>query len=414
VLHMRNTMGDGGYSFRKPRSDADVEQVYELMRVVFPHEDVDGIVRRLLNLYPPMTMDHVFTVTYGDEAVAVLVLIPQTWVMDGVELEVAEMGCVATHPDHRNRGLQRMLNERFDEAAEAGGYDLCALAGIPFFYRQFGYEYSLDLDHKTTVAVSQLPEMQPSLEARGFTEADIPAAAELLDSVTSRYMVHSRRSMPVWRMQHKTGFYKGEPYEGYALHDGDDLQAYVRVQPRPKDETLVLMEAAAAPGVHGQVLEFLRRLCLENGVETLVSALGYVDPLSEQLTGLGAQQSRLYGWQVKVVDVVKLLRKMAPLLESRLEGTRLSGLTETVNLNFRRFSVDLVFEGGRLTGVSLSRDCSDRTVGLNPYVFPQLLLGYRSREELEHAYPDVRVAPSRRELVDALFPKRPSYIHHVY
>jgi len=411
---MRNTMGDGGYSFRKPRSDADVEQVYELMRVVFPHEDVDGIVRRLLNLYPPMTMDHVFTVTYGDEAVAVLVLIPQTWVMDGVELEVAEMGCVATHPDHRNRGLQRMLNERFDEAAEAGGYDLCALAGIPFFYRQFGYEYSLDLDHKTTVAVSQLPEMQPSLEAKGFTEADIPAAAELLDSVTSRYMVHSRRSMPVWRMQHKTGFYKGEPYEGYALHDGDDLQAYVRVQPRPKDETLVLMEAAAAPGVHGQVLEFLRRLCLENGVETLVSALGYVDPLSEQLTGLGAQQSRLYGWQVKVVDVVKLLRKMAPLLESRLEGTRLSGLTETVNLNFRRFSVDLVFERGRLTGVSLSRDCSDRTVGLNPYVFPQLLLGYRSREELEHAYPDVRVAPSRRELVDALFPKRPSYIHHVY
>lgn len=407
-------MGDGGYSLRKPRSDADVEQVYELMRVVFPHEDVDGIVRRLLNLYPPMTIDHVFTVTYGDETVASLVLIPQTWVMDGVELGVAEMGCVATHPDHRNRGLQRMLNERFDETAEAGGYDLCALAGIPFFYRQFGYEYSLDLDHKTTVAVSQLPEMRPSLEARGFTEADTPAAAELLDSVTSRYMVHSRRSMPVWRMQHKTGFYKGEPYEGYTLHDGDDLQAYVRVQPRPKDETLVLMEAAAAPGVQVQVLAFLRRLCVENGVETLVSALGYVDPLSEQLLGLGAHQSPPYGWQVKVVDVVRLLRKMAPLLESRLEGTRLSGLTETVNLNFRRFSVNLVFEGGRLKGISPSGDCTERAVGLNPYVFPQLLLGYRSREELEHAYPDVRVATSRREMVDALFPKRPSYIHHVY
>ena len=389
ALHMRNTMGDGGYSFRKPRSDDDVEQVYELMRVVFPHEDVDGIVRRLLDLYPPMTMDHVFTVTYGDETVASLLLIPQTWVIDGVELSVAEMGCVATHPDHRNRGLQRMLNERFDEAAEAGVYDLCALAGIPFFYRQFGYEYSLDLDHKATLAVSQLPKMRPSLEARGFTEADIPAAAELLDSVTSRYMVHSHRSMPVWRMQHKTGFYKGEPYEGYTLHDGDDLQAYVRVQPRSKDETLVLMEAAAAPGVQGQVLAFLRRLCVENEAEMLVSALGYVDPLSEQLAGLGAQQSPPYGWQVKVVDVVRLLRKMTPLLESRLEGTRLNGLTETVNLNFRRFSVDLVFEGGRLTAVSLGRDCSDRTVGLNPYVFPQLLLGYRSREELEHAYPDV-------------------------
>ncbi|MCK4703635.1 GNAT family N-acetyltransferase, partial [Candidatus Bathyarchaeota archaeon] len=114
---MRNTMVDGGYGFKKPRIDADVEQVYALMRIVFPKEDVDGLVRRLLDLYPPMTLDHLFAVTYGDETVASLVLIPQTWVMDGVELKVAEMGCVATHPDHRGRGLQRMLNERFDEAA---------------------------------------------------------------------------------------------------------------------------------------------------------------------------------------------------------------------------------------------------------------------------------------------------------
>lgn len=414
VFHMRTTMGDGGYSFKKPRTDADVEQVYALMRVVFPHEEVDGIVRRLLNLYPPMTLDHLFAVTYCDEAVASLVLIPQTWVIDGVELKVAEMGCVATHPNHRGRGLQRMLNERFDEAAEDGGYDLCALAGIPFFYRQFGYEYSLDLDHKTTVAVSELPDTQPSLEARAFTEADTPAAAELLGSYNSRYMVHCPRTAPVWRMQHMIGIYSGEPYEGYTLHEGGLVQAYVRIQPRPRDRTLVLKEAGVAAGAHGRVLAFLRRYCVENGLETLVSTLGYVDPLSELLAGLGAEQSPPYGWQVKIVDNVRLLEKIAPLLESRLARTRYSGLSERLNLNFRRFSVDLVFESGKVAGVSLSSDCSDRTIGLNPYVFPQLLLGYRCREELEYAYPDVRVAPSHRTLVDTLFPKRPSYIHHVY
>lgn len=407
-------MGDDGYSFEKPRTDAEVEQVYALMRVVFPHEDVDGVVRRLLDLYPPMTMDQLFTVKHGDETVASLVLIPQTWVMDGVRLKVAEMGCVATHPDHRGRGLQRMLNERFDEAADNGGYDLCALAGIPFFYRQFGYEYSLDLDHKTTIPVSELPDTQQSLESRGFTEADIPAAAELLDCYHSRYMVHCPRTAAVWRMQHMTGVYNGEPYEGYTLHEGDEVQAYVRVQPRPMDKTLVLKEAGALPGVHGQVLAFLRRHCVENGLETLVSTLGYVNPLSELLVELGAERSQPYGWQVKIVDLVRLLEKIAPLLESRLAGTRFSGLGERLNLNFRRFSVDLVFESGKVAGVSLSSDCSDRAIGLNPYVFPQLLLGYRCREELEYAYPDVRIALSHRTLVDTLFPKRPSYIHHVY
>jgi predicted N-acetyltransferase YhbS len=414
AFQMGSIMGDVGYSFKKPRTEADVEQVYELMRAVFPHEGVDDLVRRLLDLYPPTTMDQIFTVTYGDETVASLLLIPQTWVMGCVELKVAEMGCVATHPDHRHRGIQRMLNERFDEAAEAGGYDLCALAGIPFFYRQFGYEYSLDLDHKTTIPVSELPDTQPSLQARAFTEADIPAAARLLDSYNSRYLVHCPRTAAVWRMQHMTGVYNGEPYEGYTLHEDGDVQAYVRFQRRPSDKTLVLKEAGAVPGAHGQVLAFLRRRCVEDGLETLVSTLGYVDPLSELLAGLGAEQSMPYGWQVKIVDVVRLLEKIAPLLESRLAGTKFSGLTESLNLNFRRFSVDMVFESGRVAGVSLRSDCSDRTIGLNPWVFPQLLLGYRCREELEYAYPDVRVAPSRRELVDAMFPKAPSYIHHVY
>lgn len=414
MFHMRNTMVEGGYDFRKPRTDAEVEQIYALMRVVFPHEDVDGLVRRLLGLYSPMTMDHLFAATYDDETVASLVLIPQTWVMDGVELKVAEMGCVATHPDYRGMGLQRMLNERFDEAAEHGGYDLCALAGIPFFYRQFGYEYSLDLDHKTTMPVSELPDTQPSLESRRFTEADIPAAAELLDLYNSRYMVYCPRTAPVWRMQHMTGVYNGEPYEGYTLHEGGEVQAYVRIQPRPRDKALVLKEAGAVPGAHGQVVAFLREYCAENGLETLVSTLGYADPLSELLAGLGAEQSLPYGWQVKIVDNVRLLEKIVPLLESRLAGTKFNGLSERLNLNFRKFSVDLVFESGKVAGVSLGSDCSDRTVGLNPYVFPQMLLGYRCREELEHAYPDVRVAPSHRMLVDALFPKGPSYIHHVY
>jgi predicted acetyltransferase len=407
-------MADGGYCFKKPSVDDDVEQVYALMRVVFPHEGVDDIVRHLLELYLPMTMDNVFTVTYGDETVASLVLIPQTWVMDGVELKVAEMGCVATHPDHRGRGLQRTLNERFDEAAETGGFDLCALAGIPFFYRQFGYEYSLDLDHKTTIPVSELPDTQPSLDSRKFTEADIPDAAELLDSYHSRYMVHCPRTAPVWRMQHTTGFYNGEPYEGYTLHEGGVTQAYLRVQPRPRDKTLVLKEAGAVPGAHKQVLAFLRRLCVESGLETLVSTLGYVDPLSELLMGLGAQQSLPYGWQVKIVDVVRLLEKISPLLESRLAGTRFSVLSERLNLNFRKFSVDLFFESGKVAGVTLSSDCSERALGLNPYVFPPLLLGYRSREELAYCYPDFRVATSRRELLDTLFPKKPSYVHHVY
>jgi hypothetical protein len=53
-------------------------------------------------------------------------------------------------------------------------------------------------------------------------------------------------------------------------------------------------------------------------------------------------------------------------------------------------------------------------IGLNPLAFVQLLTGFKSREELEAAYPDVRIAQSHRYLIDVLFPKLPSYIHSAY
>jgi len=47
-------------------------------------------------------------------------------------------------------------------------------------------------------------------------------------------------------------------------------------------------------------------------------------------------------------------------------------------------------------------------------VFTQLLLGYRSLEELESIYPDFIVRPSYKELIDTLFPKLPSYVYTGY
>jgi hypothetical protein len=46
--------------------------------------------------------------------------------------------------------------------------------------------------------------------------------------------------------------------------------------------------------------------------------------------------------------------------------------------------------------------------------FVQLMTGYKNRQELEEAIPDVRIAVSHRHLIDVLFPKMPSYIHSAY
>jgi hypothetical protein len=71
-------------------------------------------------------------------------------------------------------------------------------------------------------------------------------------------------------------------------------------------------------------------------------------------------------------------------------------------------------ENGIIKDVQRLETNEDRTIGLNPLVFVQLLLGYRSRSELEMTYPDFRIHPSHKHLIDVLFPKQQSYIHTTY
>jgi hypothetical protein len=132
------------------------------------------------------------------------------------------------------------------------------------------------------------------------------------------------------------------------------------------------------------------------------------------MMAIGGVSSAPYAWQVKIVNHLRLFRKITPLLEYRLRDSGLGDLTQALRLNFRKFSIVLTLEEGKITGVESSDDCRDRTIGLNPYVFPQLLLGYRDLRELEAAYPDVRVRETHRPILEATFPKGPGFIHHIY
>jgi hypothetical protein len=49
-----------------------------------------------------------------------------------------------------------------------------------------------------------------------------------------------------------------------------------------------------------------------------------------------------------------------------------------------------------------------------PLPFIPLVLGYRTVEELRANYPDVRMEPVWRLLVDTLFPKVAAFIYTIY
>ena len=399
------------YRFHRPSSESDYDKLYDVMNLAFKGEGVDSIVRRFIENHPEMSDENYFMVMHGKEAVAALVLIPQRWVIDGVELKVAEMGCVGTVPEYRNKGLQRILNDEFDTYALEHGYDLCVLAGIPYFYRQFGYQYAVELDYASEIDVDKLPRGK-ALKARPFSETDKQAAQEFLERSQEKYLVRSIRTESIWQMQMETGTYGAEPFKALLITSGDEPVAYYRWW--TEEKALIIRELAMKSDSYAEeVASLIRSEAEKQGLEKIKTKLSHEDAFSKYLIEKGAKINKPYGWQVKIMNPEGFLRKLAPAMEKRIAGSEFKGLTKTLKMNFWKYAYEVSFEEGKLVNITKITEAG-RILGMNPYASIQLFLGYRSRKDLEYAYPDFYVRDGLDELIDVLFPRKPGYIHYCY
>jgi hypothetical protein len=326
------------------------------------------------------------------------------------------LGCVATLPEFRHLGLQRRLANEFHKQAKEQKYDLCAIEGIPYFYRQFGYEYAVPLNEETRIRLDQIPDYESSLNVRPLTEKDIPQAMQLLKQSQRKFYVHTVRDEPIWRMQQQTGLDSESRFDGFAVEKNGDMAAYIRISNKPEDRQLILREATDADyPTNKAILKFLKDTGKQHGFETLLSNISYVDSLSQLLVAFGAvQRIPPYAWQVRITDYVGIFHEMKTLFERRLAASAYCRLSEKLHFNFRSYTVEVTVEDGSVTGVQRLESSEDRTIGLNPLVFTQLLLGHRSRSELEMIYPDFGIRQSHKHMIDVLFPKLPSHIHSPY
>ena len=118
----------------------------------------------------------------GNPLVACTCLWRHNWEYEGVPFAIGRPEIVGSDPAYRNRGLIRALFEMVHARSEAEGHLAQAITGIAYFYRQFGYEYALDLDGKRVTYLSLIPKLKEGesepFTLREATVEDIPLVME--------------------------------------------------------------------------------------------------------------------------------------------------------------------------------------------------------------------------------------------
>ena len=308
-------LGDG-LTLRTAACPADVDNVARLLGEVFG-PDVPSMTRHLFLDHPNTSgRDLIFVEDeHSGEVVSTLCVIPWMLSYAGVIIPAGEMGCVATRETHRQRGLIRTQVGFFKQRLRERGCLLSHIQGIPYYYRQFGYEYAVPLDGDLRLGLHEGP---AALEDGAFTfrEAtpnDIPLLAGFYDQAASDVVISAMRPAAIW--QYLLTCTAGSDTEAETLliearglpvgymrlpkhHFGDELMI--------NEVSRLSVQAAQAALAHARLLAAERQL---PGVRVNVAANSTLMSVARQYT---ARPYRCYAWQIHVPDMTALLSTLTP------------------------------------------------------------------------------------------------------
>ena len=362
--------------------------------------------------------------------VSSLCLIPQTWCYEVNEFGVGRPELVGTLPEFRGRGLVRAQFDEIHRWSAERGLLVQVITGIPYYYRQFGYEYALDLNRwHMGSSVPKLKEgEQEKYWIRPAQDGDIPFLMSVHDYGTSRGLIRVKRTAEHWHNAlhelSEENFHRLE-FRIIERAGSNEPVGYFGQSPLLGGSGARAFQYELAPGVSWlEVTPYVIRSRWESGQEkakqenrpctTYSFLLGAEHPAYEVLGNQVMTGGQPYAWYVRLPDVVGFLDLIKPVLERRLASSIACGHSGEYLIGLYPNGVRLILKNGQITFEPWKpANAQDGSAGFPMLTFLQILFGRRSFEELKYAYPDCWWSDEgARIIVNILFPKKISTVYY--
>jgi GNAT superfamily N-acetyltransferase len=360
--------------------------------------------------------------TRSGRIVSALFLIPQVWTYAGVPLEVGQPELIATLPDYRRRGLIRAQFDVIHEWCRARGQMWQFIAGIPWYYRQFGYAYALDVPSRPVVWLGLPPPVPAELSLRPATAADVDLLTELEAAAASGTMLGPLRGRDGFTLELARRPDSGVASEIFVIESSAGALGYCAYDRRLVRGLVSLRALELRPGTNwlgptAAVVDHLHRWVRDHPAglgRGIRFALPDGHPARRcAATQLGAPPPGSYGLYVRVPDLVAFLRAITSVLEARVASSPAIAWTGDLRIDLYQEGLRLRFDDGRLSAIEPWRPpAADGDPGADASMprdeFLHLLLGNRTIHELERATADCIVdTDTGALLLEVLFPRMP-------
>lgn len=366
--------------------------------------------------------------------VSTLCLIPQIWMYEGIEFGVGRPELVCTLPEFRKRGLVRIQMEEVHKWSQERGHLVQVITGIPYFYRQFGYDMALNLAGRRNGFEPHVPALKDGetepFSIRPAQESDIDFILQTYAAGETGYALSCKRTPEIVRYELSGQSAENiNRFEKMILEDASGKRVGYFEHPAElwmNGLTCVyfaLISGVSWLDVSPGVVRYLWKKgkeYAERDSQTCSSfgfLLGESHPVYEALADKLPSMRKPYAFYVRVPDLPAFLKHIKPALEKRLAESIAAGHTGELKMNFYQSGIRMAFEHGCITSIEPMRvgPGIETDASFPDLTFLHLLFGHRTFDELHHAFVDCFWENNTaRVLLNTLFPKRLSDVYPIY
>ncbi|NHJ22474.1 MAG: GNAT family N-acetyltransferase [Candidatus Lokiarchaeota archaeon] len=345
-----------------------------------------------------------------NELVSMITLMPLEWNFNGVNIPLCEMGLVGTLPEYRHRGLIGIMNEIYEILMRQEGYLLSVIRGIPYYYRKFGYEFALNLDEHIILNKDLIPSKEiNNIYFQKATKQDLSFIKSIYNKEQENFYISNGFNPDCFIYKCMNDDFDNnflntfilkrnkESISYFSLGMSFDYAAYSLIVPELDDDYII------------KILQFVRDL--DKDKDQIVFNVNSETQFGQFLSSIGGEKDLGYGWQIKILDLKEFLLAIKPILEQRIESSSFKGLSQDFVISDYRYSYFLRFKSGKIEGIEskqgypLPESCDVKIPSSN---LIKLLLSDKTFNEIKHIVKDSMLKPMSEELLEILFPKKPS------
>ncbi len=343
-----------------------------------------------------------FTVAVeGERVVSSLCVLPTRLRVGGVDIPVGQPEFVATAASHGHGGLVRaQMGVVHGWSAERG--DLTQIiAGIPYFYRRFGYEYAIAFPRVRLVLPGVSLSMPDGWSVRRAEVGDVPEIMRLHALAQDSFSLAAIRTDEWWRWSLGVG----EPsHVCVAEYDGAVRgTAGLGDGPPGLDDTVTMVRTVAYDRL-GALRAFLAEAAT-TGKPVAVEERG---PFTAPVDQISHRHPHHYAMYVRVADPVALLNHLRPVLSARLAASPRGDDTGQLLLSSYSSSLVIHYDRGEVTAVEAGppeqTPVAQGGAGVPPDLIATLIYGRYGALGLAERHDDVRLGRVA-DLMETLFPR---------